>query len=162
MFRIIIPTLITLYSAACVPIVVELPINVVIIVIGDNPAIGYYVQAPAFDASFENLQLTYPKILAKVNRHMIHKPGNFTCIEAAALMNSAAGEAYKMILPLSGTIILISPGCNLEITVLGDFARGLYVYLNRETMNYFSIIGHFWKLMEHFCVTEWNVSLLSS
>ena len=103
----------------------SLPINVVIIIIGDNPAYGYYVQAPAYDASFTNLQLTYPNVTAKVNRYMIHKPGNFTCSEAAAVMTVVSGEIDVLIRQLNGTTIIISPGCSLEIIALGDFARGM-------------------------------------
>ena len=107
----------------------SLPVNVVIIIIGDNPAYGYYVQAPAYDASFARLQFTYPDVIAKVNRYMIHKPGNFTCGEAAAEMTVASGEIDVLIRRLNGTTILISPGCSLEIIVLGDFALGMAMNL---------------------------------
>lgn len=94
-------------------------VNIVIVIIGDSPAYGYYVQAPAYEASFESLRLTYPELLGKINRHTFHKPGLYSCAEAAAMMPVISGELDVLIRRLNGSTILISPGCSLEMMALG-------------------------------------------
>ena len=110
----------------------SVPVNIVVIVIGDNPSYGYSIQAPAYDVLFANLQAKYPVTFRNVNRRLIYKAGSFTCYEAGVAMLTVAGELSFSIQRSTGLTIVISPGCSLEVLVLGDFARGRLIKISYE------------------------------
>jgi hypothetical protein len=101
-------------------------INIVTIIIGDNPIYGYFAQNPAYDVAFGHLEEKYPSLMKQTRRFLIYKPGLFACNDAAAMIYSVAGELDKLLRELTGFSILVSPGCSFEIIALGDFARGAF------------------------------------
>ncbi|XP_055357694.1 atrial natriuretic peptide receptor 1-like [Paramacrobiotus metropolitanus] len=100
-------------------------VNLVTVIIGNNPIYGFYAQQPAYDIAYTELKKQYPLVFERYNliRHLIYENGSYICDNAEAKMFTVAGELDRLIRELDGFTILLSPGCSKEVVALGDFAR---------------------------------------
>ena len=99
-------------------------LNFITISTGDNPLFGHIASEPGFLAAYNRLKPLYPQILSNSTWHSFYYPGGkISCGDAAVQMQMIAGNIYDLLRNISGFTILLTPGCSLEMMVLGDFAR---------------------------------------
>ncbi|GAU89536.1 hypothetical protein RvY_02078 [Ramazzottius varieornatus] len=108
-------------------------INIVILILGEDPSFGYYATAPMYDIAFERAARMYPSLFPNTTRHVLHQKNVRDCASAAANMVDVAGKMMDLVDRQEGLTILMSPGCSAEAMVLGDFARELNVLLLAST-----------------------------
>ena len=87
-------------------------INIILVIIGDNPVYGYSVVSPAFDVAFARALALFPDTFAdnNISMHTVYEPGGYSCAEAEALMPILAAKVQDTIYRLGGFNILVSPG----------------------------------------------------
>ncbi|XP_055335967.1 atrial natriuretic peptide receptor 2-like [Paramacrobiotus metropolitanus] len=101
------------------------PIQVVSVIIGDNPVYGYAISRAAHETAVEDVRGDYPRVFANFSWIYFNHTGNYSCVEASEEIIVKISEVYNesVQFPPSGPRILMAPGCSLEILSLGDFAR---------------------------------------
>lgn len=92
-------------------------LNIIEVIIANNPVNGYRAIAPAFDVALNDMRLLYPNLFENVTVHRIYKPGNFTCPDAAGIMVSTAAEVWDVIRDHPGFHVILSPGKLFQIFV---------------------------------------------
>ena len=85
-------------------------LNIVEVILDQNPLFGLTAAAPALDVAFERCRDVYPVLMANTTRYRIYKPQNLLCVDAAGLVLSAGGEILDLVESLTGFTVFISPG----------------------------------------------------
>lgn len=85
-------------------------LNLIAVIIGENPLYGYVSSGAAYDVAYEKVRTIYPHLFVNATRYMIHKPGIYSCVDSAALMYSVAGEVSALLDTLVGFNIILCPG----------------------------------------------------
>ena len=99
-------------------------IQIVILVLGEDPSYGYYATLPMFDLAFQRASLKYPELYSNITRHVLYQRNVKDCAAAGADMLDVAGKLFDLIDRHDGLTVLLAPGCSLEVMALADFARG--------------------------------------
>ncbi|OQV12340.1 hypothetical protein BV898_13368 [Hypsibius exemplaris] len=85
---------------------------------------GYVAQSPGYDVAFSRAVGLFPSALRNITRQTVYRPGAFSCSEAAEIMPFVAVQISEILDEHRFDLnVLISPGCSLEMMILGDFAR---------------------------------------
>ena len=104
-----------------------LHVNIVILILGEDPSFGFYATAPMYDIAFEQAAQLYPALYSNTAKHVLYQKNIRDCASAAANMIDVAGRMFDLVNRQNGLTVLLSPGCSPEEMVLGDFARGISV-----------------------------------
>ncbi|GAV00671.1 hypothetical protein RvY_11489 [Ramazzottius varieornatus] len=98
--------------------------NIIILILGEDPNYGYYSTAPMYDVAFQHVGQIFPGLFANTTRHVLYKKNVLDCSSAAANMVELMGQVVARVDHSSGPTVLFSPGCSLEVGPLADLARG--------------------------------------
>ncbi|GAV02751.1 hypothetical protein RvY_13277 [Ramazzottius varieornatus] len=99
-------------------------INIVILVLGEDPSYGYYATSPMYDLAFRRASTMYPELSARTRKHVLYQKNVKDCAAAGADMLDVAGKLFDLLDSHDGPTVLLAPGCSLEMMNLADFARG--------------------------------------
>ncbi|GAU94593.1 hypothetical protein RvY_06335, partial [Ramazzottius varieornatus] len=104
---------------------VGLDVQIITVINSDNPFYGYSASAPVFEVAFVKMQELYPRAFANVSRYALYSTSKVTCPDGALTVPLISHNISEILAgsPSTGLSVLFCPGCSLEITVLGDFAR---------------------------------------
>ena len=99
-------------------------LNIIILILGEDPNYGYYDTGPMYDVAFRHVDQMYPGLFANTTRHVLYQRNVVECSSAAANMVELVGKVMDLVDHFNGPTVLFSPGCSLEVIPLADFARG--------------------------------------
>jgi hypothetical protein len=108
-------------------------INILAIIMDDNPVYGYPAQGPAFEVAFLHAMKKYPHSFQNASGTKIHEPGIRSCADAAALMPIAAAEVQASIEILEGfTVLIVTGNQKLKMSILlyfsSDFLKIIWIF----------------------------------
>ena len=88
-----------------------MPLNVVTIILGGNPAYEYGLAAATYDVAFDDAQATYPGLFNDTVRTTIFRLGRSkTCEDEVQVLYTAVEEIFQTLNRLAGPVVLQTPG----------------------------------------------------
>ncbi|OQV23434.1 hypothetical protein BV898_02556 [Hypsibius exemplaris] len=101
-------------------------LNVVSVIIRGFKWYQYETIAPTYDVAFDDANVTFPSLTESVTRRTVFRLGQSnTCDDEAEELHKTLGELLRVLATLDGPTVLLTPGCTLMATTLGDLAREL-------------------------------------
>lgn len=85
-------------------------LNIIIIILGEDPNYGWYATGPMYDVAFQHVGKLYPGLLNNCTSHILYQRNVTDCSAAAANVVAVTGQMFGFVSGNNDTTVIFSPG----------------------------------------------------